>query len=337
MWNEHQFNFEATTTRRHRTNLDRGEARTRSSSHFVMSYFEGPASTSAGDIGMVTSILTSMLTASDILSKLVTLSVSAAEERLGPDAGLGTAALGMLLMMIVFCCSCYRSVSSRRARQNKSSSKPATVTVKKSRAGQVRMCKFCEVEILSKKGFLEAHLAGKRHAKMAGGAKPHECWVWVEKKAEPASAEEQLQAEAEEAAKMAAMAAMDSSESWQTVTSKPRKAKKVGASSDASHNEELEAVRQPGHAASQPKPTAVQGGSGHGRYGRYGHVTHHKKCNDCGKHRDRDGVTVEADPDNEGKGYCLACWERFLHPPEPLQTKQAAEAPPRKHVTHWNR
>ena len=246
---------------------------------------------------------------------------------------LGTAALGMLLMMIVFCCSCYRSVSSRRARQNKSSSKPATVTVKKSRAGQVRMCKFCEVEILSKKGFLEAHLAGKRHAKMAGGAK-HECWVWVEKKAEPASAEEQLQAEAEEAAKLAAMAASDASESWQTVSSKPRKAKKVGGSSDASHNEEPEAVRQPGHAASQTKPTAGQGGSGRGRYG---HVTHHKKCNDCGKHRDRDGVTIEADPDNEGKGYCLACWEKFLHPPEPLQTKKAAEAPPRKHVTHWNR
>lgn len=282
------------------------------------------------------SILTSMLTASDILSKLFTLSVSAAEERLGPDAGLylGTAALGMLLMMIVFCCSCYRSVSSRRARQNKSSSKPATVTVKKSRAGQVRMCKFCEVEILSKKGFLEAHLAGKRHAKMAGGAKPHECWVWVEKKAEPASAEEQLQAEAEEAAKLAAMAASDASESWQTVSSKKGKAKKVGGSSDASHNEEPEAVRQPGHAASQTKPTAGQGGSGRGRYG---HVTHHKKCNDCGKHRDRDGVTIEADPDNEGKGYCLACWEKFLHPPEPLQTKKAAEAPPRKHVTHWNR
>ena len=271
-----------------------------------------------------------------ILSKLATLSVSAAEERLGPDAGLylGTAALGMLLLMIVFCCSCYRSVSSRRARQKKSSSKPATVTVKKSRAGQVRMCKFCEVEILSKKGFLEAHLAGKRHAKMAGGAKPHECWVWVEKKAEPASAEEQLQAEAEEAAKLAAMAASDASESWQTVSSKPRKAKKVGGSSDASHNEEPEAVRQPGHAASQTKPTAGQGGSGRGRYG---HVTHHKKCNDCGKHRDRDGVTIEADPDNEGKGYCLACWENFLHPPEPLHTKQAAEAPPRKHVTHWNR
>jgi hypothetical protein len=158
--------------------------------------------------------------------------------------------------------------------------------------------------------------------------------VWVEKKAEPASAEEQLQAEAEEAAKLAAMAASDASESWQTVSSKPRKAKKVGGSSDASHNEEPEAVRQPGHAASQTKPTAGQGGSGRGRYG---HVTHHKRCNDCGKHRDRDGVTIEADPDNEGKGYCLACWEKFLHPPEPLQTKKAAEATPRKHVTHWNR
>ena len=49
----------------------------------------------------------------------------------------------------------------------------------------------------------------------------------------------------------------------------------------------------------------------------------HPRCADCGA-RARDGATIETDPDDESRGYCLQCWDVFLNP---VEEALAAEEP----------
>ena len=171
---------------------------------------------------------------------------------------------------------------------------------------RVRMCRFCNVEIKSK-AFMDGHVAGKKHRKLAEGCSPDACWVWVDKVEE----EKPVPTEAP-----AVVQVVEEDGSWQVVDNL---AKKRAQKAAAAKKQEQEAKKAAEAAAKAEAPRALRV---------------HRRCNECGI-RAQDGATIETDPDNEAKAYCTVCWDRYYHPE--MEPVAAPAAEPRKHVTHWDR
>lgn len=250
-----------------------------------------------------------------------------AEGTLGPNAQLyGTVAIASILALPLLCClrrgNNGRAAATKKA-QKKSEAKPKE---KPKKMPRVKYCKFCEVEILNK-AFMASHLAGKKHKKLAGGATPEECWVWLEKPA-PKSPEELAAEQAEAAAAEAARAAAEeaakqaaSDKSWVTVDAA---SKKKAARAAAAKRKADEQRQQPPPAEEARQTLRI-----------------HRRCNECGI-RARDGATIETDPDDDTRAYCSDCWARYLGLGEEPSSQAVAAAPtpsaePRRHVTKWNR
>ena len=184
------------------------------------------------------------------------------------------------------------------------------------------MCKFCEVAIPSK-DFMETHLAGKKHKKLAEGCAPDQCWYWVDQTVAEAEEEERIARAAEEkaaaeAARVAAEALLAEGGDWEVVDSVSKK-------------KELRAKTAAAKRAGQETASTSTSSAGPAK------LPVHPRCADCGA-RARDGATIETDPDDERRGYCIPCWEAYYKgfgsgdDPQPEPPKEF-----KPWVTKWNR
>ena len=183
---------------------------------------------------------------------------------------------------------------------------------KKKKNQKIRMCKYCEAPIPTDL-FMQAHLAGKKHRRLAGEYTPDECWVWVEK-----PSEEDKDVEKEAAPQPPTTDTQDDG-TWETVESAASKKAKAAKAIKAKQKAAAAAAAA---APPSPKPAAA--------------LRVHRRCNDCGI-RARDGATIETDPDDETKAYCTECWAAFLNHPEAAApaSQPAAEIKPWR--TPYNR
>ena len=200
----------------------------------------------------------------------------------------------------------------RAPKANKPAQSAGKKAARKDGVVRVRMCKFCEVEV--KREHEAAHLSGKKHQKLAGKVAASACFEWVEKRVEGDDA-----AAADNSEPMLAPSTADGSEDgWETVTAATKK-KEARAAAAARRAKASAEQAQAAAASSQPPPRQLRV---------------HRRCDECGI-RVRDGATIETDPDNENRAYCVECWDRWRNP---VAEAPAAEAPEvRKHVTKWNR
>ena len=243
------------------------------------------------------------------------------KEKYGDDGPIYIA-ISSLLIAVATVAACRRLLSAAQRQRPKTKKKSTGATEaakpaaakppKKKKIPKVRMCKYCEVPIPSDL-FMQAHLAGKKHRKLAGEYTPEECWVWVEK-----PSEEGKDAEAKEAAPQPPVATdMQDEGTWETVESAASKKAKARVMMKAAKAKQAAAAAA---AAAAPPPVALRV---------------HRRCNDCGI-RARDGATIETDPDNESRAYCTECWAAFLNHPEaaaPADSQPAAKP----WVTPFNR
>ena len=218
-------------------------------------------------------------------------------------------ASALLATLIAFVVLWRRSCTVRTQQRDRAAATGEQATKKKKapRAGQLRMCRFCEVEIPTK-SFMETHIAGKKHKKLAGSRRPDDCWVWVPRP------------ESDSASKEAApiAAPMKEDDGWVIVdaAAKKREARAVAA--------KRKAEAKLTEAQPEPKPSSMEVPR-----------PRHRFCNGC-KARAVDGAVIETDPDDETKAYCSVCWERWYATPEPEPAAQEAEQPARI-ITKWNR
>jgi len=234
-----------------------------------------------------------------------------AEEALGPQASayMATAAIATVLA-----CVCLPRRSSHPVTVSSGQKNPKTAARKVQRQKQknrARMCKFCGVEVLNK-SFIDAHVAGKKHRKLAGDRTPDQCWVWVEREEEKG---DDAQEHADVEPVSANAAAVEEDAAWVTVNAaqKKKEARLAAAARKAALEQEKEAVAAAAIVA-QPRQLRV-----------------HRRCNECGV-RAREGVTIETDPDDESKAYCTECWDRYYNPQAPEPAPE-----PMRFVSKWNR
>ena len=252
--------------------------------------------------------------------------LAAVEEALGPNTKLILVAAALLfsyaLIMGVVRCLC-GSTAQRCAREQErqrraqkggmggGGGKQAPPKKKKQKKKvMVRMCKYCEIQIPDE-AFVATHLSGKRHKKLAEGIPAEQCWQWVElpdaqeEEAETRRKEEEAAAALAEAA---AAAAQDNGE-WEEAgaAAKRKRAAKLAAAKKKAQAAKAEGA---GSAKASGAAPAVP-------------LRRHPRCADCGA-RARDGATIETDPDDESRGYCLQCWDVFLNP---VEEALAAEEP----------
>jgi hypothetical protein len=181
----------------------------------------------------------------------------------------------------------------------------ATKAKKKKKQPKVIMCRFCNVEIPDR-SYMDAHLAGKRHVKLAACKKPHECWVWIDKTAK---------AKEEEAEKSASVTPPDDYNEGEWVTAVDAETKKKRARVQVAKQKAAAAAAAANAEAQAPQQQRE--------------LRVHRRCDECGI-RAREGAIIETDPDDERRAYCTDCWYRYFNPePEP-------EAAPTRHVTPWN-
>jgi len=215
------------------------------------------------------------------------------------------------LVVALACYSCAAASVRRRTIRKKQQKAKAAAHDKKERKvklPRVRRCRFCEVEIVSK-AFLESHVAGKKHKKLAGSCAPDSCWVWVTK--EPAAEPSQeMRAESEAPAALTSEVD-DAADGWEVVDLAAKKKARAAAA----------AARKRRDAAAPAEEVRQS-------------LRVHRRCDECGI-RARDGATIETDPDNESRAYCTACWDRYYNGP-PEEAAAAPEAAPKRHVTRWS-
>ena len=237
--------------------------------------------------------------------------LAAAENRLGPDASIYLGSAAFTIIVASFIIQRRPGVgpmsNQRKSARKGAAAMPVDKAAKKNK-GRVRMCRFCEVEVASK-SFMEAHVAGKKHRKLAGTHKPDQCWIWVEKvnqeEAEPEKTEELPAAPTPE------------DESWVFVDAgTKKKAARIAA-----------AERKAAAATTVIEPTK--------REEVKQRAPVHRFCNEC-KARAEDGATIETDPNDETKAYCSECWDGWYSPPDPvLEVVPTSE--PKRIITKWNR
>lgn len=222
-----------------------------------------------------------------------------------------SATLGFVVAVLCWRCSAAsykQGQQKKQPKQKKADEKPKgdAPKVKKTR---VRICKFCEVEIASKK-FLEAHVNGKRHKKLAEGCATDQCWVWVEKEPAPTT-------EAAPTAEAPRAEVEVDDGGWEVVDdAAKRKAARAAAAAAAAAKKQAAADAAAAAARDEEARQSLRV---------------HRRCNECGV-RARDGATIETDPDDQTKAYCSACWDRFYHGEAPAPEP----APIKKHVTRWS-
>jgi hypothetical protein len=251
------------------------------------------------------------------------------EDALGPT-GLSRVAL-LLLLLCLFkllrrcCCGgglSRQEAARRRQQQNAAARKgggakpPSQPPKKKEKKKRVRMCQFCDIAIPTE-AFMATHLVGKRHRKLAGDRPAEACWVWVEVEKEAAETAEEARArlQAEEVehealvAAARAAAAQDAGEWEEAGAARKKKAAAKLAAAKKKRQAEAEASKSATTAAAPQ-------------------LRRHPRCADCGA-RARDGATIETDPDDESRGYCLACWDAFLNAPEEAAAAESSEPAPK--------
>ena len=97
---------------------------------------------------------------------------------------------------------------------------------KMAEAGQVRMCRFCEVRVDLDQ--TEVHVGGKKHKRLAGTTDTAECWRWVDA-AKPPLADSQCKAAPELPTHQEVASTMSASGSGWKTASKKGPSKKSGA------------------------------------------------------------------------------------------------------------
>lgn len=237
------------------------------------------------------------------------------EEAFGPGVATPSLWFATTLVVAVLVWACLRSSSAAKSFGDDAGNHAlraqqvmAPPKEKKPKVPKVRMCRFCEVEVL--RAHEAKHLEGKRHRKLAGEHPPSSCWVFVTKEkvappSEPPSAPAATVVDAMD----------DSGGEWETVSTAARK--REARALAAAQKKAAKGAPAPAAEELPPRPLRV-----------------HSRCNECGV-RTRDGATIETDPDDERKAYCTACWSAYLNPQAAVEPEPQAEV--RKHVTPWNR
>lgn len=214
-------------------------------------------------------------------------------------AGIATALLTLLLVP-----RWHSSAAGKQAPPANKQKKP-----KPKKAPRMRMCKFCNVEIVSK-AFMDAHVAGKRHKKLAEDCAPDECWVWVEKPPVPDEAPvatrehdvDMVMDGSWEGAKTrttrryshpALRTAQHPRASIVAVVAKPKRGNRAGVG-------EAAAARAPRDGRDEARQ---QGRQRDEREEENRRLPRHRWCNGCGTNA-RYGAVIETDPDDVSKGMC---------------------------------
>ena len=144
------------------------------------------------------------------------------------------AALVVVLLSVRFLRKPSLQQTQPKAKGAASAAAPAAKSARKldkrlAAAGKVRVCKFCEVRIESAEHCV-AHLAGKKHRKLASTASDADCFVLVDEDLAPAAASASQQPAAAEAAPAATAEeqAAVAGPGWEKVT-KAKKPRDAGA------------------------------------------------------------------------------------------------------------